>query len=233
MIEDLGKYYLYRHIRLDKNEPFYIGIGTCNKYKIDKYNLYDRAFHKKSRNNLWKKIVNKTKYKVEIILHSDDYEFIKQKEKEFIKLYGRINLNTGILSNLTDGGEGTLNVIYTKEQRQKMSEKLKGNKRALGFKHSEDTRRKVKEIALKRAENPEWIKSLSERSSVEILSMSNKTGDIIFYKSIIDAHEKLNISLDHIKKCLKGGQKPIKGYRFFYKKNHVKDNIFLLNIDYI
>lgn len=27
----MGKHYLYRHIRLDKNEPFYIGIGT--KYK--------------------------------------------------------------------------------------------------------------------------------------------------------------------------------------------------------
>lgn len=28
MIVDNGKYYLYRHIRLDKNEPFYIGIGS-------------------------------------------------------------------------------------------------------------------------------------------------------------------------------------------------------------
>lgn len=25
MIVDIGKYFLYRHIRLDKNEPFYIG----------------------------------------------------------------------------------------------------------------------------------------------------------------------------------------------------------------
>lgn len=28
MLKNTGKYYLYRHIRLDKNEPFYIGIGT-------------------------------------------------------------------------------------------------------------------------------------------------------------------------------------------------------------
>ena len=26
-----GNHYLYRHIRVDKNEPFYIGIGTKNK----------------------------------------------------------------------------------------------------------------------------------------------------------------------------------------------------------
>jgi len=28
MIVDSGKYFLYRHIRLDKNEPFYIGVAT-------------------------------------------------------------------------------------------------------------------------------------------------------------------------------------------------------------
>jgi hypothetical protein len=28
-----GQHYLYRHVRLDNNEPFYIGIGTKNKYK--------------------------------------------------------------------------------------------------------------------------------------------------------------------------------------------------------
>ena len=35
MIVENGKYYLYRHIRLDKNEPFYIGIGTKNNAKFD------------------------------------------------------------------------------------------------------------------------------------------------------------------------------------------------------
>lgn len=34
MIKDLGKCYLYRHIRLDNNTPFYIGIGA----KKDKEN---------------------------------------------------------------------------------------------------------------------------------------------------------------------------------------------------
>jgi hypothetical protein len=35
----MKKYYLYRHIRLDKNEPFYIGIGKvlneAKDYSID------------------------------------------------------------------------------------------------------------------------------------------------------------------------------------------------------
>ena len=29
------KYYLYRHIRLDKDEPFYIGIGIVYKQDIN------------------------------------------------------------------------------------------------------------------------------------------------------------------------------------------------------
>ena len=42
--------YLYRHIRSDKNVPFYIGIGIDSNYY--------RAKSKKSRNDHWNKIVN-------------------------------------------------------------------------------------------------------------------------------------------------------------------------------
>lgn len=101
--------YVYRHIRLDTNQPFYIGISK-------KKDNYKRAYNKEDRNNLWKKISEKTEYKVQIIFEDDDIECIKQKEIEFIFLYGRINLGTGTLANLTDGGDGTTNYIYTQEQ---------------------------------------------------------------------------------------------------------------------
>ena len=78
MIENSGKYYLYRHIRLDKNEPFYIGIGT--KQNRNCFNtIYRRAYSKHSRGKIWKFIENKTEYKVEILLESDDRTFIKNK----------------------------------------------------------------------------------------------------------------------------------------------------------
>lgn len=42
-----GKYYLYRHIRLDKNEVFYIGVGTIqNKNGNGFYGKHLRAFSK-------------------------------------------------------------------------------------------------------------------------------------------------------------------------------------------
>ena len=54
--------YLYRHIRLDKNVPFYIGIGS------DDLGKYTRAYSKRSRNQHWKNVVNLTDYEIEIIL---------------------------------------------------------------------------------------------------------------------------------------------------------------------
>jgi len=121
-------YYLYRHIRLDKYEPFYIGIGTKdNKFTTIKTE-YARSYSKCERNDIWNKIVSKSDYKVEILLESNDYNFIKQKEIEFIKLYGRKNLNKGSLANLTDGGDGTINIVVTDETKKRISQKLKGNK---------------------------------------------------------------------------------------------------------
>ncbi len=101
MIIKTGKYYLYRHIRLDRYEPFYIGIGT----KDFKGNYY-RSRTKSGRNNIWNAIVNKANYSVEILLESNNFSFIKKKEREFIRLYGRIDLKTGILANQTNGGDG-------------------------------------------------------------------------------------------------------------------------------
>lgn len=115
-----GKYYLYRHIRLDKNEPFYIGIGTKNKQDF-KYGHYHRANQVKGRGEIWNKIVAKTNYEVEILLESNDYKFIKQKEIEFISLYGRKDLRTGILANLTKGGDGGQ---VSKETGNKIAKKL-------------------------------------------------------------------------------------------------------------
>lgn len=111
------RHYLYRHIRLDTNEPFYIGIGTKkNKIFNSEEAEYHRAYSKfRKDSRIWNFIQEKTKYDVEILFESDNYEFIKEKEKEFISLYGRIDLKSGTLSNMTDGGDGTLGWIPSEE----------------------------------------------------------------------------------------------------------------------
>lgn len=157
MITEKGKYYLYRHIRSDKNQPFYIGIGTKTKDDV-KYEIYTRSTVDRKYNPIWHNIKNKTSYTIEILLESNDYEFIKQKEVEFIKLYGRIDLKTGILSNMTDGGEGTKNVIVSENARKLRSVFQTGKKKSensikkrintlkeRGFRQSEKTINKIKE----------------------------------------------------------------------------------------
>jgi len=92
--------YLYRHIRLDSNIPFYVGIGS------DSEGEYKRANTKKGRSYSWKDITKNTSWKVDILLDNLSWEEACLKETEFIKLYGRKDLNQGTLVNFTDGGEG-------------------------------------------------------------------------------------------------------------------------------
>lgn len=147
--------YVYRHIRLDKNEPFYIGIGGSDNYK--------RAFTVRNRNNFWKNIVSKTEYEVEILIDDLDYNLALEKEKEFISLYGRKDLGNGILVNLTDGGQGQKGIIRGDSYKQKLKENAKNRwanpefkekmKESLKGKHSnyvtsEETRKKIS-LALK------------------------------------------------------------------------------------
>lgn len=100
------QYYLYRHVRLDTNMPFYIGVSKKNHLKIKGFNTeYARAFEKTKRTQFWKNVIKKTKYVVEILLESDDKNFILNKEIEFIKRYGKKIDNTGTLVNFSNGGE--------------------------------------------------------------------------------------------------------------------------------
>jgi hypothetical protein len=112
------KYILYRHIRLDKNEVFYIGIGHDIK----------RAFSKFSRNRYWCYIVGLTEYKVDILFDNLSRKEAEEKEIEFIKIYGRKDLKAGTLVNLTDGGTGGLGLKHTDVAKFKMKNRIPINK---------------------------------------------------------------------------------------------------------
>jgi len=124
--------YVYRHIRLDKNQPFYIGIGSDDKGK------YKRAYVKSKRNKYWHNIVSNTAYRVEILMDDLTIDEAKKKEIEFIKLYGRINYyengikiinNENLLCNLTDGGDESSFMKghkFSDDHKNKISNSLKG-----------------------------------------------------------------------------------------------------------
>jgi hypothetical protein len=112
--------YVYRHIRLDKNQPFYIGIGENG-----------RAYSSRGRNDNWHNIVNITDYDVEILMDGLSRDEAFEKEREFIALYGRSDNETGFLCNRTNGGCGQSGVKVSEETRKKMGKAQLGNKKYL------------------------------------------------------------------------------------------------------
>lgn len=183
-------FYLYHHIRLDKNEVFYIGISRHNKrYK------YKRAAQKDKRNPIWKNIVAKTDFKYEILLESDDISVIKAKEIELIAKYGKIRDCTGSLANITDGGEGTFGYKPSKEVLEKQSARMKGKK------HSEETKIKMSRAQLGKVVPEEVGKKISiskkgknlgkthENIPLRVLHIPTNTT----YRSITKAAKHFNI----------------------------------------
>jgi hypothetical protein len=149
---------VYRHIRLDKNQPFYIGIGSDKNYK--------RANSFKNRNKYWNEIVNSTGYEVEILLDNLTFKDACIKEKEFIKIYGREDLQNGILCNLTSGGQGKLDHNFSEETRTKMSKAQLGNQKyKLRVTSQEEVNKKISIANKGRKRSESFKKKLSERNS--------------------------------------------------------------------
>jgi hypothetical protein len=107
----MNEFYVYLYLRED-GTPYYVGKGKGN-----------RAF--KNRGRRMKPPINKTR----IIFHAENLteEEAFALEKELIAKYGRKDNDTGILRNLTDGGEGTSGIIFSDERKAKLSEIAKEN----------------------------------------------------------------------------------------------------------
>jgi hypothetical protein len=121
--------YIYKHIRPDTNEVFYIGIG------VDK----SRINSNQSRNRFWANIVKKYGIIREIVEDGLTWHEATSREKFWINFYGRKNNNTGILCNMTDGGEGSYGRVVSEDTKKKISESNKGKK------ISEERRKKISE----------------------------------------------------------------------------------------
>jgi len=145
--------YLYRHIRLDTNMPFYVGIGKRR----------DRAFDTCKRSKYWSSIVSKTDYRVDILFDDLNYKEAKEKEREFISLYGRSDLEKGTLCNMTDGGEGTVGRIISDEEKCLRSVSAK---KALS---NIVTRKKMSDSGKKKTFSENHKKNISKSKSYSVI----------------------------------------------------------------
>ncbi len=117
----MKNYYTYYLLDPRTNTPFYIGVGKVNRKSLrERYEDHEyeaRRFSEddiKPNTNLLKtRIILKILKKydtipIEILDYYKTKEAAFNNEKELIKRYGRRDIKTGILTNLTNGGEGVL-----------------------------------------------------------------------------------------------------------------------------
>jgi hypothetical protein len=214
-----NNWYVYKHIRMDSNEVFYIGIG--NKKNFER--AYE--FRKDKRNPIWWKIYNKTNILVEIVFEGLSKENASTKEQELIKKYGRIDLNEGTLCNLTDGGDGIWNCKRSEETKKILSILKLGDKNPMyGKKQSDETKKKRSQslTGQKRGEDTKKKQSLSSVSSGQAKSVNvykYENGEYVgTYYAISEACRVLGFHHLNGKavQVAKGKRKQTKGYVFKY-----------------
>jgi hypothetical protein len=108
-------------------EPFYIGKGKFNRitYHIRQSTL-DNDYNK-IKNNKIKEIIHDKLKPIIIKYKSNLFENEAYNlESKMVKTIGRVDKKTGPLTNLTGGGAGATEYIYTEQLRQKMSKRNRG-----------------------------------------------------------------------------------------------------------
>jgi len=218
-------------------QPFYIGKGIgkrCiraiepNRLKKEKKSIKRNYIIKLIKLGL-KPIIIKL---FENLTESEAFE----KEIQLIESIGRINLKTGPLTNMTEGGDGISGNVISEETRKKISEAHKGkklteehkrllsikNKQALAAKGGKFTREHIEKLKIANS-RPRGQMSIQSR-----LSKCNKyliiSPDGIEYKikGLKDFCKEHTLNLSQMRRVSKGVLETYKGWKCITLTNKYK-----------
>lgn len=195
-------------------EPIYVGIGKGKRYLA---HMEEAKVNYKSGNQLKLNKIRNTPVHVEILYKDISWFSASRLERVFIKNIGRLNLATGPLTNLTDGGEGSFGRFCSEKTRQAISDANKGKKawnkgltaqdprvqkyKRYGRINSDLTLEKMSESAKERCKSKTYKESFLERmNKKDITEKRNQT--IIKNGSFVNDNNPRwkNIDVDMIKK---------------------------------
>jgi len=140
-------FYTYAYLREDRT-PYYIGKGKGNRINLR---------HRKRNAQAFNPPIDESRI-IFLKQNLTEEEAFKH-EKYMIAVFGRKDLGTGILRNMTDGGDGSSGFIMSENAKKKLSESHKGKTKSIetrmkmssaskgrnvGRKHSEESKKKMR-----------------------------------------------------------------------------------------
>jgi hypothetical protein len=187
-----NRFYTYAYLREDRT-PYYIGKGQ-------KKRIYDRSGKPCH--------IPKDNTKIIFLKQNLTEEEAFRHEEYMIGVFGRIDIETGILRNKSNGGQGASGAIRTEETKRKMSEAQKGKivteeqrknigRARRGKIHSEETRKKLREKrvgkkpALGMKHTDEAKKKISDKTKGENNPFYGKTHNENTKSKLSSRHNKL------------------------------------------
>jgi hypothetical protein len=217
MSQQNRSYYVYAYLRSKDSErgprlsPYYIGKGSKR-----------RAYETK------RSIARPTDSSYIVFLE----EGLTEKEafaleKYAVALYGRIDKGEGILWNMTDGGDGCSRVIMSQETRDKIANSLTGRKRPrsviekiiqarAGFRHSEETKRKMSKTRAGRKRQPHTPESklkISQGKAKYEYEIIDPDGNTYTTKSLNQFCKNHGLLQSHMSATARGETNGYKGWQ--------------------
>lgn len=162
-----NQFFVYELIGEGETLPFYVGksgnIKRPQDHIREALNESKKFKNKHKQNKIKKFIKENKKIIINIVFSSPIEEEANMEEIRLISLYGRKDINTGFLTNMTIGGDGVV-----------------------GHKHTEEAKAKITKALLER--DPEIYVQIVKKNKGKMVGMKGKTHTEEAKKKISDAN---------------------------------------------
>lgn len=160
----MSEHYVYSIDDPRTGQPFYIGKGKGRRIHD---HFKDCQLRKRSRKNSMIKAIRKAGFEPVVTMIAEGISDVDAcaLERQLIARYGRLDRGTGILTNATDGGEGTSGHVPSPKQ---IAWRKTGR---IGKSHTPEARKKIAEMARK-----QWFENNPKAKRCRVGDLEFKCG---------------------------------------------------------